>query len=369
LPKLVDQIDAGLQRQGRASGAIKGRSLQRWKATLRSWLEQMLACDDDIPQAERCWQVGRRHEEIGLDPVYTNVAMSCLRQGLIGELARLWRGTRADLLATVEALNLLLDFDLAVIQEAYQTEHDLRLERSQRLVTIGQIAGGISHELRNPLNAVKTSVYYLLNARKLTPEKLGEHLGRINRQADKADAVIAVLSDFASMPDPTIKRFDVQQAISGAIGADPLPGHTQIHTEVNNGTTALGDIDQIQIVLGNLIRNALDAMPTGGVLTISAQSSGGMVKIVVADSGAGIAQHDLEHILEPLYTTKARGIGLGLSIAHAIVDKHHGKLSIESVHGQGSEFTIELTSGDEPVAGSDCCAGGRSAELQGFGGQ
>ena len=106
---------------------------------------------------------------------------------------------------------------------------------------------------------------------------------------------------------------------------------------------ALGDGDQLQIALGNLIRNARDAMAQGGRLAISARANDGVVEISVADTGVGIEAKDLARIMEPLYSTKARGLGLGLAITRSIVEKNQGSLRVTSEPGRGSTFTIRLT--------------------------
>ena len=106
---------------------------------------------------------------------------------------------------------------------------------------------------------------------------------------------------------------------------------------------ALGDGDQLRIALGNLIRNARDAMPAGGRLTISGNAYDGTVEMSVSDTGTGIEAKDLTRIMEPLYSTKARGLGLGLAIARSIVEKNQGTLCVTSEPGRGSTFTIRLT--------------------------
>src|SRR5438093_8079356 len=108
----------------------------------------------------------------------------------------------AESLSIRRSLNTLLDLDLAIIEDAYQAEYTARQQRTERLAAIGQVAGGIAHELRNPLNVVKTSVYYLLNARNPTPAKTAEHLQRIERHVVVADGVITALSNFARLPLP-----------------------------------------------------------------------------------------------------------------------------------------------------------------------
>jgi two-component system sensor kinase FixL len=103
------------------------------------------------------------------------------------------------------------------------------------------------------------------------------------------------------------------------------------------------DASQIVIAFKNLVRNARDAMPDGGLLKITADIAESTVEFHVTDSGTGISPENLQQVLEPLFTTKARGMGLGLSITRAIVEKNQGKLSVESEFGVGSRFTIELT--------------------------
>ena len=102
------------------------------------------------------------------------------------------------------------------------------------------------------------------------------------------------------------------------------------------------DFGQLQIVLGNLFRNASDAMPEGGRLSVTVRDDGERVEIAVADTGEGIEASDLERITEPLYTTKARGMGLGLAITRAIVEKHGGGIRVASEPGKGATFTVTL---------------------------
>jgi two-component system sensor kinase FixL len=109
----------------------------------------------------------------------------------------------------------------------------------------------------------------------------------------------------------------------------------------------LGDAHQLRIVFGNLIRNARDAMPQGGELVIRARDVGNEVAIEVVDTGVGIRSEDLGKIMEPLYSTKARGIGLGLAITRAIVEKHGGKLDVASELGRGTTFTVTLSAADK----------------------
>jgi signal transduction histidine kinase len=350
LTELIEDFYAEIDRHPDARKVITGgqEQIQRLKGTLRGWLAELLIGPYDASYVARRWRVGWRHVDIGLDQVYTNVALSRLRRGLlvaIEELANQQRlpGTPADWLMFRRSLNMLLDLDLAIIEDAYQTEYLARQQRIERLAAIGQVAGGIAHELRNPLNVVKTSVYYLLNARTPTPAKTTEHLQRIEQHVTLADGVITALSSFAKMPLPELRPFAIDQCIRETLALHPLPDAIEVTLDFPATLPeALADANQIRIVLGNLIRNARDAMPKGGRLTVRAHHDGDRIDTAVEDTGVGIPRENLTRIMEPLYSTKARGLGLGLAIARAILDKNSGSLHVESEPGRGSRFTVRL---------------------------
>lgn len=237
-----------------------------------------------------------------------------------------------------QELKRLVEERTAQLQQA-QAE----LIQKERLATLGQVAGGIAHEIRNPLNVIKTSSYYLLNVGNPSEEKIREHLERIDRQVTMTESVITALSDFARMPEPVLKSCDLRDCLDDAIKAVSLPSCIQLAVEVpEHIPKVIIDRGQTPIVFRNLIRNARDAMPSGGVIRIAAEANKTHVRISVIDSGVGIPAERLSQILEPLYTTKARGMGLGLAISRAIVEKQEGRLSVHSEHGEGSTFTVEL---------------------------
>ncbi len=348
MPHLVALIDDFYDEIGRHPNARKvitgGQAqVERLKGTLRQWLCELVSGQYDRKYVARRWQVGWRHVEIGLEQVYTNAALSRLRTGLMRVLHENWAGDREDLQDTIRSLNKLLDLDLAIIEDAYQYEYSLRLQRSERLAAIGQVAGGVAHELRNPLNVVKTSVYYLLNARNPAPEKKAEHLKRIEKHVTLADSTITALSNFAKLPVPNRVPFAVEQCVRDALDITPLPDTIQVAIDCPASLPpALADSDQVRIVFANLIRNAREAMPEGGRLTVTARAVDGVLETSVADTGVGIPAELLGRIMEPLYSTKARGLGLGLSIARAILEKNGGSLRAASEPGKGSTFTVVL---------------------------
>jgi two-component system NtrC family sensor kinase len=202
LARLIDDFYAQIERHPETSKVITGGAAQvdRVKGTLLRWIRELLAGTYDGAYVVHRWRAGSQHVKIGLGRVYTHVALSRLRKGLCLALQENWPGDLLRMNDTVCSLNLLLDLDLALVEEAYHTEHAARLLRAERLATLAQVAGGIAHELRTPINVVKTSAYFLRHARDLTPEKQAEHLGRIERQVEAADGVITTLSSLAGMP-------------------------------------------------------------------------------------------------------------------------------------------------------------------------
>jgi signal transduction histidine kinase len=347
LAPVVDDFYTEVARHPDAAKVITGGAAQieRLKGTLTEWLRELLAGPYDLTYVTRRWRVGWRHVEIGLDQVYTNVALSRLRRGLLRALDRHLPGDRRDSIAVRESLNTLLDLDLAVIEDAYQAEYMARQQRAERMAAIGQVGGGIAHELRNPLNVIKTSVYFLRNAGNPTPEKTAEHLERVERQVHLADGVISALSNFARMPVPDLRPVSARTVVEEAVEANPPPANVGLVSRwPDDLPDVLADPDQLRIVFGNLVRNALEAMTGGGTLTLTGRTADdGRVEVSVADTGVGIAPEHLARVTEPLFTTKARGLGLGLALARAVVEKNRGTLEVVSTTGQGTTITVRLS--------------------------
>ena len=349
-PSLIDDFYAEIERHPDARRVITGgvQQIERLKGTLLQWLHELFFSPYDADYVARRWRVGYRHVLIGLEQVYTNAALSRLRRGLSHTLEISMSGSVADQLAMKRSLDKLLDLDLAIIELAYQTAFQERQQVVERLAAIGQMAGGVAHELRNPLNVVKTSVYYLLNAKNPQPDKVAEHLKRIERQVGMADGVITALNDFAKMPLPVLEPIPLEPHLREVLELNPLPEEIQVVLDLPASLPpVLADRGQMKIVFGNLIRNARDAMANGGRISITAAPVDNQIEIYVADTGAGIRAEDLQRIMEPLFTTKARGIGLGLAITRAIVDKHNGRLRVESRPGEGTTFYLTLAAAND----------------------
>ena len=251
----------------------------------------------------------------------------------------------SDLKAAQAELNRLNEELEGRVQERTRELRETQAEllKKEKLATLGQVSGGIAHEIRNPLNAVKTSAYYLLNARNPSEQKTKEHLERIDRQVTLIDNVVTALSDVARMPEPNLVNHDLRPIVENILKTVSLPDNIEIIFELPAAPVLVRvDEHQVPIVLRNLVRNARDAMPEGGKLTVGINASSEANTVFVRDTGIGIEAKDLERITEPLFSTKARGMGLGLAISQAIVEKNQGKLSVESTLGSGSTFSVSF---------------------------
>lgn len=353
MPAIVADFYAEIERHDETLRVFTGGlpQVERLKATLSAWLEQLFAGTYDAAYVARRWQVGLRHVEIGLEEPWTNVALGRIRSRIIDVLATALAERPREFAAVVTTVNRLLDLDLAIIQAAYQHEYVQRLKRGQRLVAIGQMAAGIAHELRNPLNVVRTSAFYLKNARQLTPEKQAEHLERIERQTGLAEQVIMALSDFAKLPLPETEPVPVRRLVDDVLALRDVPPGIEVElVGLDDCPPVAGDARQLAIVLGNLVGNAIDVLSDGGRIRVSAICAGGQVRLEITDDGPGLDPAVVHRVFEPFYSTKVRGMGLGLAMCRAIVENHGGVIRASSPPGSGACFTVTLPGGDHGKA-------------------
>ena len=220
--------------------------------------------------------------------------------------------------------------------EAAQEE----LVRKERLAILGQLAGGVSHELRNPLGVMKNSVYYL---KMVLPEdeRVQKHLRIMEREVTTATRIVSDLLDFARAKPPSRAPTDLSELVREVLDRTPLAENVEVVARLAPDLPPVAvDALQVQQVLGNLITNGAQAMPEGGTLTIETARAEGGARVAVSDTGVGIAPENLEKIFQPLFTTKAKGIGLGLAVAQGLAEANGGTISVESAVGRGSRFLV-----------------------------
>jgi len=225
-----------------------------------------------------------------------------------------------------------------------------RLLRQEKLATIGQMAGSIAHELRNPLGAVKQSAFYLKRLYErhqfvASNPKAKEHLDLIEAEIDTSERVIANLLQMTRMNSPLREHLDLRPLIMEAAERGHLPERVHLTLDLQPEPFLLwADPMQLRQVLINLLTNAMQAMNGEGQITIRAKqlTENESCVIEIDDTGTGIAPDALANVFEPLYTTKATGTGLGLSICKQIIESHHGQIAIRSQQDQGTTVTLVL---------------------------
>jgi signal transduction histidine kinase len=345
-PEIVADFYRQIQKTPEAARVISEGQQQiiRLQQTLHLWLEQLFTGPYDEDYVHRRWKIANRHVEIGLQQTYVNAAVSRLRYGLSDALSRREHLEAHQLADYLRSLHRLLDLEAAILDAAYCSEFTRRDQQIQRLATLGQISGGIAHELRNPLNVVKTSVYYLLNAKSPSSEKIEEHLHRIERQVNLASDVITAISEFSKIGTPNLEPLSLRSCLEAWATEQCHNPQVQIAMKLKCDGWIKGDTRQLQIVVGNIVRNACEAMPEGGQLAVDLQDASEAEQVIlrIQDNGHGIPEDQINKITDPWFSTKAKGAGLGLAITKAILDRHAALLEVTSQVGLGTQFIIRF---------------------------
>jgi len=218
-----------------------------------------------------------------------------------------------------------------------------QLIRHEKLAVLGQMAGSVGHELRNPLAVINNALYYLKMVGANGDEKVKEYLGIIQTETHTAEKIITDLLDFARIKSAEVEAVYASELVARVLERYPVPKVVRVRLEIPENLPMLcTDPRQMEQVLGNLVTNACQAMSAGGELTITANQEQEMIAIAVQDSGVGITPENMKKLFEPLFTTKAKGIGLGLVVSQKLTEANGGRIEVESEAGKGSTFTVYL---------------------------
>jgi len=252
-----------------------------------------------------------------------------------------------DLLGTV-ADQASVALENARLYEEVQRSRDI-ISRAGRLSALGTLAAGIAHEIRNPLVSIQT--FFQLAPQRLADEEFMTSFLRLaEAEVQRISNLINELLSFAKSPAANVGEVDIEEVVERTITL--LAPQARAHqVDLLRGTPAmlppvLTDADQIMQVLINLVLNGIQATPPGGTVTVETRliddHNGRFCQIEIRDTGVGIAGDIREAIFNPFFTTKDKGTGLGLPIAHRIVAESGGFLTVESVEGRGSQFFVHL---------------------------
>lgn len=218
-----------------------------------------------------------------------------------------------------------------------------RLVQQTQLSTIGQTVASIAHELRNPLAVIQNARFYLSRRTPETEPKWAEYLGIIEEEVNAADSIIVDLLEITRAKDPSRQEVDVVQLARSAFDRVVVAEGVRIEVQVPREPFLVhADPTQMRQVLSNLITNSVQAMDGPGRIVIKAHDQQDHVLITFEDDGPGVPSELIDRVFEPLFTTRAKGTGLGLPICRQIVERHGGSIDVARSDGPGARFTIRL---------------------------
>ncbi|MBN1334526.1 MAG: hypothetical protein JXB39_01040 [Deltaproteobacteria bacterium] len=337
---------------------------------------------EDIPpplwfraDLERASQRPSADTEVGararlLEAMATDLALPLVTGGLLLG----WVGLKDEpwsdgfSLEEVQRLRRTMDRAALVLENLHGFE---RLKEQHRLAALGTMSAGLAHEIRNPLAGIKGAAQVLTQSDLDGEER--ELLDVILSEVDRLDEVVRQFLDYARPDEPGTERVDTRQVVTRVLTllrSQSLPPGLEIRDEATPGLYVSGNAARLEQVVLNLTRNAVEALPRGGVLTVRTRlgrpldRTGGppAVEIEVEDTGPGIPADDLDKVFIPFYTSRPDGVGLGLSICRRIVESHGGFVEVASEPGRGTRFSVRLAA--LPVdqgAGAWTSAGGASS--------
>ncbi|MDA7949237.1 MAG: ATP-binding protein [Hyphomicrobiaceae bacterium] len=257
----------------------------------------------------------------------------------------------------------LAEHDLVTSLETL-TETRQELMQSERLATIGQLTATVSHELRNPLGTLVSSVSVLKKYLGKAEPEVRDELERMQRNTWRCVRIIEDLLEFSRDRNLQIRPVEIDRWVSLQLDEQEIPDGVNLRTDLRSNATVMMDSEKFRQAFVNLVQNAHQAIaqrdtdkPPQGELNVRTRANGKMAEVTISDDGCGIRPEDSSKIFGPLYSTKAFGVGLGLPLVKQIVDGHHGSMEVKSKWGEGTTITVRL-----PVSGTGGVQGASSRD-------
>ena len=347
-PSIVNDFYATIDRHPDARAAITGGSAQieRLKQTLQRWLGTLLLGPHNEDYVSRRARIGSIHVHIHLPQAYMFTAMNRIRVRLLGIAGKAFGFAPNRLEAITSAVDQILDIELAIMLESYREALVARNRTNERLATIGQYAASIGHELRNPLGVMESSLYLLnqhLGPTVAMQPNVRKHLDRIATEVKQSAKTIRDLLELARNQPPRKQPRPVADILASAIEAALIPATIRLERAIANDAAAVdADPDQLRLVLSNLLTNSVEA----GASTIWFQSerTPGSIVLRVSDDGSGVQPAIRRRLFDAMFTTKAKGSGLGLALCRQVIEAHGGTIELESP-STGASLAITLPAG------------------------
>ncbi len=335
---------------------------QRLLDVQQRYLERLTEGNYDQQYAAERSQIGHTHNRVGLEPKWYIGTYNLYIHLLIPLICQAYRDEPERMQNAILALTKVLMLDMQLAIEAYIERQQLEAQiiQSERFAAIGQLAARVAHELRNPLSSVELNLDLLADEVAEGPEmdvaEANDLLKSIHNEVERLANIVSEYLVFARLP-----RFEFEQESLNTVVQTftdfikPQLQQAQITFSIElaeNLPFTLLDAEQIQRVLHNLLKNAIEAMPSGGEFSIQTSVESSRIVLRISDTGVGIPPPDQNRIFDPFFTTKKGGTGLGLSLAGEIIKHHQGSILCRSVVDQGTQFTITFPVRDkEPNEG------------------
>jgi hypothetical protein len=232
-------------------------------------------------------------------------------------------------------------------REEIQRLHRTQMSRAEHLATLGELAAGLAHEIKNPLAGI-AGVIEIIGRDLPSASPSREVLNDVQQEVLRIKRILSELLDYARPRQPEIRPADLNETVEHAVTIarqQTLSRPVEIEFRRLTGLPPVAhDTSQMQQVLVNLLLNSIQAIPGRGRIRVEIDSRNGYVVLAVSDTGRGIPPEHLPNIFRPFFTTKGQGTGLGLSLAKRIVENHHGRIEVTSLPGQGTQFLVWLPS-------------------------
>ncbi len=306
---------------------------QEFAATHEAFMERVHPDDREIVQAA----VDKAWEDKGLYSIDHRIILKDDSERFVHEHAEIIsdeHGNAIRMIGTVQDIT-----EKKLLEE--------KIAKQEKLALLGRLVGGIGHELRNPLGSIKNAAYFLKLVIDDADPEVKETLTILEKEVNASEKIITNLLSFASTKPLVKVKININEIIEKTLAHIVVPNNIKIETRLSKKIPIVyADPDQLTQVLLNLINNGIQAIENEGKLIIKTSSKDSeSIVIEISDTGIGMSKEVQKRLFEPLYTTKAKGIGLGLVITKTIIEKHNGNIQIQSEVSKGSTFTINLPIG------------------------
>jgi signal transduction histidine kinase len=350
LDQVVDRFYEYLRSDEELRPLLAGEGvLDQLKAVQRDYLKSLVSGDYGEDYAAKRLKVGEVHERLELAPDWYLGTHGLFLELLFPLIQMRFADDPRRAMQAGAALSKLMIVDMQMLLDAYYgKQRKQAVERTEQLAAVGELAASIAHEVRNPLAGMKGALEVLRKELAVKPSNL-EIVDELLAQIVRLEQLVRDLLTFARPRALSLELFDLHELLDRLLRTyKEQADHLGVTVERIYGPSTghmHADPRQMEQVFLNLIYNALQAMDGGGTLTVSTRAEEPNIVITLSDTGKGIPETDMPKILQPFFTTKHRGSGLGLPIVKKVSEAHGGSIEIVSVVGQGTTVTVSIPDG------------------------